>query len=85
MPLPEVVSELQPVRNRCLELKPEDRYSVVHGDLLSTALEATTYEEAVPSEELATFLASLEEYNEQCIQDGNSPRSLDVAGGSSKK
>eukprot|EP00975_Prorocentrum_lima_P050860 10655237-Prorocentrum_lima.AAC.1 len=70
MPLPEAVSELQPIRNRCLEFRPQDRYRHDR-DRLSAALKATSYEEAAPSAELTAFLTSLREYNEQCIRERN--------------
>eukprot|EP00968_Pinguiococcus_pyrenoidosus_P003770 scaffold251_cov230-Pinguiococcus_pyrenoidosus.AAC.1 len=71
MPLPEAVSELQPIRDRCTEFRPQHRYRHDR-KRLSAALKAISYEEAAPSEELTAFLTSLQDYNEQCIQERNS-------------
>eukprot|EP00968_Pinguiococcus_pyrenoidosus_P015317 scaffold1409_cov245-Pinguiococcus_pyrenoidosus.AAC.1 len=70
LPLPEAVSELQPIRNKCLEFRPQDRYRHDRRRL-PAALKAISYEEAAPSEELTAFLASLQEYNEQRIRERN--------------
>eukprot|EP00968_Pinguiococcus_pyrenoidosus_P002249 scaffold120_cov153-Pinguiococcus_pyrenoidosus.AAC.1 len=70
IPLPEAVSELQPIRNRCLEFRPQDRYRHDR-DRLSRALKATSYEEVAPSAELTAFLTRLQEYHEQCIRERN--------------
>eukprot|EP00968_Pinguiococcus_pyrenoidosus_P019231 scaffold2053_cov153-Pinguiococcus_pyrenoidosus.AAC.1 len=70
MPLPKAVSELQPIRNKCLEFRPQHRYRHDRKPL-SAALKAISYEEAAPSEELTAFLASLQEYNEQRIRERN--------------